>query len=71
MIKVWVLVLYIGASGLSKSAGGPTTIDNLISEKECQRVGQALIVGLHQQKDNNVPDNNARFSCIEATKVKL
>ena len=42
MIKVWVLVFYMGVSGHQAKAGGPMVIDNIATKEECARVHKLL-----------------------------
>lgn len=57
MIKVWILVFYMG-NGIN--AGGPSVIDNIATKAECQRVASEINKGPHV----------SNLRCIEAWKVK-
>lgn len=57
MIKVWVLVFYMG----HHAAGGPTVIDNIATKEECVRI----------QKIISYNNRKANYSkCIQVEKVK-
>lgn len=68
MFKVWVLVIYMGAS----QQGGPTVIDGIATRQECERI-QAEFV---EKKMVFTTDTNSRYPvyaaarCIEVWKAR-
>lgn len=57
-MKVWILLLFV--SGME--GNNMTAIDNLVSESECQRLGQSIV--------SNKFRSDLRFRCFEAEKAK-
>lgn len=60
MIKVWILIIYMGGYRY----GGPTIIDGIATQQECERV-QAIVTAPHPTRLSYVA---AR--CIEVWKVR-
>lgn len=57
MSTVWVLVLFMGLI----NQGGPTVIDNIASQAECERVRAVLA--------KNVRTTESSTLCVEVRKV--
>lgn len=57
---VWTLVIYMNTSALIPQSGGPTVIDNISTQQECERVAVLL-----------TDRSGTRYTrCIQVQKVK-